>query len=236
LLVDGDSLWVANGADGTVSHLDVRTGSPVGDVVPVDSGAADVLLAQGSLWIANQSALNVTRVDPQSGRVLATIPVGDGPHALAAAHGAIWTSNEYGGTVSRIDPAANTVTHTYSSGGSPHGLAVVGKDLWLTSAAFTSAGHRGGTLTFDAGSDDFLETVDPATAYNPEFGIIGRAVYDGLVAYRATGGAAGVALVPDLATTLPRPTNGGHIYTFTVRPGIQYSNGLTVHAVICSAE
>ena len=230
LLVDGDSLWVANGADGTVSHLDARTGSPVGDVVPVDSGGADVLLAQGSLWIANQSALNVTRVDPQSGRVLATIPVGDGPHSLAAAHGAIWTSNEYGGTVSRIDPAANTVTHTYSSGGSPHGLAVVGKDLWLSSAAFTSATHRGGTLTFVASDAHFLNYVDPATAYNPDFGVLTRPVYDGLVAYRATSGAAGAAIVPDLAVTLPSPTNGGRTYTFTLRSGVRFSNGDVVHA------
>jgi YVTN family beta-propeller protein len=230
LLADGDSIWVANGADRTLLHLDARTGSPVGDIVPADSGAAGVLLAQGSLWVANQSELNVTRVDPQSGRVLATIPVGDGPRALAAVHGAIWTSNEYDGTLSQIDPTTNTVAHTYSSGGSPHGLAVVGKDLWLTSAGFTSAAHRGGTLTFDTSLDDFLNSVDPATAYNPEFGIVSRGVYDGLVAYRATSGAAGVALVPDLATTLPRPTNGGRTYTFTIRPGIQYSNGLTVQA------
>jgi YVTN family beta-propeller protein len=230
LLVDGDSLWVANGADGTVSHLDAKTGTSLGGVLTADAGATGLLLAEGSLWVANQSALSVTRIDPQSGIVRGTIPIGDGPRALAAAHGAIWASNEYDGTVSQIDPTTNKVAHTYSSGGSPHGLAVPGKDLWLSSAAFTSAAHRGGTLTFDATYDDFLQTVDPATAYNPDFGIISRGVYDGLVAYRATGGAAGVALVPDLATTLPRPTNGGRTYTFTIRSGIQYSNGLTVQA------
>jgi ABC-type transport system substrate-binding protein/DNA-binding SARP family transcriptional activator len=232
LLVDGDALWVANGADGTVSHLDAKTGAPLSSSVPADAGASGLLLADGALWVANQSALSVTRIDPRSEqpRATATIPVGDGPHALVATHGAIWASNEYDGTVSRIDPMTNEVTHTYSSGGSPHGLTVVGKDVWLSSAAFATASHVGGTLTFLATFDDFLDSVDPATAYNPEFGIVGRAVYDGLVAYRATGGTAGVALVPDLAVALPRPGNGGRTYTFTVRKGIQYSNGLTVRA------
>ena len=66
-------------------HLDARTGLPVsGDAIPVDAGAGDLILTQGSLWVANKSALSVTRVDPRSGRVLATIPVGDGPSSLAA--------------------------------------------------------------------------------------------------------------------------------------------------------
>jgi ABC-type transport system substrate-binding protein/DNA-binding SARP family transcriptional activator len=232
LLVDGDSLWVANGADGTVSHLDATTGDPLSSSVRADAGASGLLLADGALWVANQAAQNVTRIDPKSEppRTTATIPVGDGPHALVAAHGAVWASNEYGGAVSRIDPKTNNVTHAYSSGGAPHGLAIVGKDVWLSSAAFASGSHVGGTLTFEASRGDFLNSVDPATAYNPEFGIVGRAVYDGLVAYRATSGTPGVALVPDLAVRLPIPEDGGRRYTFTIRKGIRYSNGLTVQA------
>ena len=50
-------------------------------------------------------------------------------------------------------------------------------------------------------------------------------LYDGLVAQRRTGGAAGLTLVPDLATSLPRPSDGGRVYTFTLRRGIRYSTG-----------
>ena len=75
-----------------------------------------------------------------------------------------------------------------------------------------------------------MNYVDPATAYNLDFGMLTRPVYDGLVAYRATGRAAGVAIVPDLAVSLPRPTNGGRTYTFTIRPGVRFSNGDVVHA------
>jgi ABC-type transport system substrate-binding protein len=41
-------------------------------------------------------------------------------------------------------------------------------------------------------------------------------------------GAGGVQLVPDLASSLPTPTNGGKQYTFQVRPGIHYSDGRLV--------
>ena len=55
-------------------------------------------------------------------------------------------------------------------------------------------------------------------------------VYDGLVAFRKAGGARWDTLVPDLAVTLPRPADGGTTYTFTLRRGIRYSNGVLVRA------
>ena len=109
-------------------------------------------------------------------------------------------------------------------------MAVAGKDLWLTSAAFANASHRGGTLTYVASDANDSELGDPATAYNLDFGIVTRSVYDGLVAYRATGGAAGAAIVPDLAAALPSRDNGGRTYTFTIRSGVRFSNGDVVRA------
>jgi peptide/nickel transport system substrate-binding protein len=52
--------------------------------------------------------------------------------------------------------------------------------------------------------------------------------HDGLVAFAHAAGAAGTKLVPDLATAIPKPTNGGKTYTFTLRSGIKFSNGKTV--------
>jgi ABC-type transport system substrate-binding protein/DNA-binding SARP family transcriptional activator/streptogramin lyase len=224
LLADGDSLWVANGADGTLSHLDVSTGDPLSGT-RVDAGATGLMRTKDALWVANQSASSLSQIDPQTGLVRGTIPVRDGPSSLALAHGDMWVSNEYDGTVSRIDPEAKRVVRTYAVGASPHGMTVAGKDLWLTSAAFANASHRGGTLTYVSSDANGLNWVDPATAYNLDFGIVTRSVYDGLVAYGATSGAAGVAIVPDLAAALPSVTNGGRTYTFTIRSGVRFSNG-----------
>ena len=49
--------------------------------------------------------------------------------------------------------------------------------------------------------------------------------YDGLTAYQRVGGSGSVQLVPDLAVSLPSPTDGGTTYTFQLRRGIRFSNG-----------
>ena len=51
---------------------------------------------------------------------------------------------------------------------------------------------------------------------------------DGLVTYRRVGGLAGSTLVPDLATSLPAPTDNGRTYTFQLRSRIHYSDGTLV--------
>ena len=53
---------------------------------------------------------------------------------------------------------------------------------------------------------------------------------DGLVALNQVSGLAGAQPVPDLATSLPAPTDGGRTYTFLLRSGIRYSNGRPVQA------
>jgi ABC-type transport system substrate-binding protein len=104
---------------------------------------------------------------------------------------------------------------------------VAGSGVWVAARAFAAASHRGGTVT-DVNS--VLPDADPVQAYWPWDLPALTTVYDGLVALRRAGGAAGFTLVPDLARTLPRPTGGGTTYTFTLRRGIRYSNGTLVRA------
>ena len=46
--------------------------------------------------------------------------------------------------------------------------------------------------------------------------------------FQRTGGSGGAQLVPDLALALPAPQAGGTQYTFVLRPGLRYSNGVPV--------
>ena len=62
-------------------------------------------------------------------------------------------------------------------------------------------------------------SIDPAFysfANNPQF--IGLA-YDSLVTFQQSPGAAGLRLVPDLALSIPTPTDGGTTYAFRAAPG-----------------
>src|SRR5579859_96054 len=85
-----------------------------------------------------------------------------------------------------------------------------------------TTGHYGGTMTIVTQSNP--GTVDPAINYGTGWFEL-NVTNDGLTAYRKVAGAAGTQLVPDLATALPAPTDGGLTYTFHVRHGIRYSNG-----------
>jgi ABC-type transport system substrate-binding protein len=117
--------------------------------------------------------------------------------------------------------------HKIFVGSSPHGLALTSSGVWVGARPFAAPSHRGGTLTVVT---HILPNRDPALGYDlwdiPPL----ATAYDGLVALRRTGGPQGFTLVPDLAITLPRPTDGGRTYTFTLRRGIRYSNGAPVRA------
>jgi len=224
-----DAVWVANGEDGTVQRIDPATGQADGPV-RVGSGPAGIAVTPGAVWVANSLDLTVSKLDPATGSVTAAVSVGDGPSSIVAAGNSLWVSDEFDATLDRIDPQAARVVRRVHLGSSPRGMTVAGSSVWVAARPFPSASHRGGTLTV---ADTFLpdpsdDPPDPAVGY-PFDGTL-SAAYDGLTAFRRSGGAAGLTLIPDLATTLPRPTAGGTTYTFTLRRGIRYSNGNLVRA------
>src|ERR1019366_9513323 len=86
--------------------------------------------------------------------------------------------------------------------------------------------HAGGTVHLDATAAG--GTLDPQVNYTLQYWQLYQATYDGLVAFQKVGGTASFDVVPDLATSLPKVSNGGLTYTFTLRKGIKFSNGKTV--------
>jgi YVTN family beta-propeller protein len=224
-----DAVWVANGEDGTVQRIDPATGQP-GGPVHVGAGPAGIAVTPGAVWVANSLDQTVSKIDPATGTVTATIGVGDGPRSIVVARDGVWVSGEFGATLDRIDPQAARVVRRVHLGSSPRGLAAAGSGVWVAARPFPSASHRGGTLIV---ADAFLpdpsdDPPDPAAGFYADGTL--TAVYDGLTAFRRSGGAAGLTLVPDLAMRLPRPTAGGTTYTFTLRRGIRYSNGAPMRA------
>ncbi len=86
-----------------------------------------------------------------------------------------------------------------------------------------AAGHAGGTYTILASSA--FGVADPAQNYTLEEWQLLIDTHDGLVQFERVGGVAGTKIVPDLATAIPAPTEGGKTYVFHVRTGIKFSNG-----------
>jgi peptide/nickel transport system substrate-binding protein len=85
------------------------------------------------------------------------------------------------------------------------------------------AGHKGGVFTILANSA--FGVADPAQNYTLQEWQLLIMTHDGLVGFEQVGGLAGTKIVPNLATSIPLPTNGGKTYVFHVRRGIKFSNG-----------
>jgi peptide/nickel transport system substrate-binding protein len=98
------------------------------------------------------------------------------------------------------------------------------------------AAHRGGTMRLVASAAG--GTIDPMINYTSQYWQIYQSIYDGLLAFKHTSGAAAFEIVPDLAEALPVASNDGKTLTFKLRQGIKFSNGqpLTTKDVVASFE
>ena len=119
----------------------------------VGTGPADLLFADGSIWVAGQGF--IARLDPADGHEQARIAVPAkviGPAQLAAGAGSIWVAYQGQATVQRIDPSANRVIATIGLSGaaSGGGIAVAGGYVW---ASIVSQERRGHVLVIDPRTD-----------------------------------------------------------------------------------
>jgi YVTN family beta-propeller protein len=222
------TLWASERAAGQVVRIDPTTGKQVFGI-RVGNGPTGIAFGDRAAWVTNSLDGTVYRIDPDTNSVTAAVTTGDGPDAVAVdAHG-IWVSNQFGGDLVRVDPTTNQVTKRVSVGSRLQGLAISG-DTLLVAVRHSNAGHRGGTLVVRADQPTVVDSIDFAVSGATYTAPFLRMTGDGLVALNQVSGLAGAQPVPDLATSLPGPTDGGLTYTFQLRRGIRYSNGSPVQA------
>jgi YVTN family beta-propeller protein len=116
-----------------VGRRDLPVVGPVPSRATIQVGQqpTTVVLGQGAVWVANKGDDSVSRIDPQTNRVVATIPV-DGVADLAVGRDALWAGGDREG-VARIDPRTNRVVATVPVGALPFGLAATDDAVWVTS-------------------------------------------------------------------------------------------------------
>ena len=118
---------------------------------------------------------------------------------------------------------------------------VIGASL-LVGAAFASSASsagpakaggseakRGGTLRINLSTTDF-EFLDPALSYEAPGWQVLYMTNLMLLNYPDKPAPEGSRLVPDAATGFPRVSRDGRTYTFTIRPGLRFSDGSAVTA------
>jgi YVTN family beta-propeller protein len=223
------TLWASQRAAGQVVRIDPTTGKQL-FAIPVGNGPTGIAFGHGAAWVANSLDGTVSRIDPGTDSVTAAVPTGNGPDAVAIGPRGIWVSDQFDGTIVRIDPSGNQVAQRVSVGSRLLGLAISG-NVVLVAVRHSSAGHRGGTLVLRSDlpkQGDFIGSIDVALSNYTYVAPFLRMTGDGLTAFNQASGPAGAQLVPDLATSLPTPTDGGKTYTFLLRSGIRYSTGRPV--------
>ena len=150
-----NAVWAADFGDSAVTEIDAVTNAVRARVV-VPGEHEDVALGFGSLWIPNEQG-TLTRLDPATLAIAATIPVAADPDFALVTADSVWTTAYAGTAISRIDPGTNSVARTITTRRGIQGIAFDGAAFWV-------AGYN----------DDLLEQIDPATGT-----VLGRWPTDG---------------------------------------------------------
>jgi peptide/nickel transport system substrate-binding protein len=100
--------------------------------------------------------------------------------------------------------------------------------IGLAACGSSSSGKEGGILNATYAS--FPDYMDPQISYTAEGWTAMGQVYIPLLTYRGAEGKAGSEVIPGLAKSMPKITNGGKTYTLFLRPGLKYSDGKPVKA------
>ncbi len=95
------------------------------------------------------------------------------------------------------------------------------------STGASGAGKSGGTITIASGTPPL--SADPGLDFTTQGNEMESVIDTPLLTFqRGVQGAAGSKIIPALATGLPTASNGGKTYTFTLRPGLHYSDGTAI--------
>src|SRR3954471_14257474 len=90
-----------------------------------------------------------------------------------------------------------------------------------------TSGKTFGTLKVVWGDTDYM---DPGLSYRLESWQLFQNIYEGLVGQKNAAGAASADIVPVLAKEMPQVTNASKTYKFTLRSGLEYSDGTPIKA------
>jgi peptide/nickel transport system substrate-binding protein len=105
----------------------------------------------------------------------------------------------------------------------------------VASAGPNATSKKGGTYRVGwEGSFGWTDSFDPTGEYLANAFEIDSLLLRGLTTYTHTDGAAGTVPIPDLATSLPKPTKGGREYKFTLKSGVKF--GPPVNRAITSRD
>jgi class 3 adenylate cyclase/ABC-type transport system substrate-binding protein len=204
----GGSVWVANADKPEVIRVDAQYGSTTRIPLPKPSGGDNanprgIAYGGGSLWVGQGP--RILRIDPDDGKVLATIPAND-TWILRFGDGALFAATPYNGDFFKVDPRSNTVSwrsHIHPWLGD---LLPAGGWLWLTVDSdagvyrFSEAdGNQNGFVHTGDGSGALAFGVGAIWVTNWRAGTVSRvdAVSSAVTSFPTGNAPTGITATPD---------------------------------------
>ena len=128
-----DDVWVAGDNPTWVTRWVTPMNPATSEKPTIALPATPTRLAvtEDAVWVLTPADNSVSRIDPATNQVVATIPVGRAPSGLAVGAGAVWVSRRSDAAVVRIDPATNQVVATIPVGRAPGAMTVAGGVVWV---------------------------------------------------------------------------------------------------------
>lgn len=123
---DQRALWIAIGNE--LVRVDPRSLDVVARVGL--AGIADGIAVDRGVWVATGTRGTVSKIDPESNRIEATIEIGTTPSAVTAANGWIWVTDRRDGQVRAIDPSTGDLVLSLPTGRGSTAMAFSGS--WLS--------------------------------------------------------------------------------------------------------
>jgi glutamine cyclotransferase len=123
---DGHRVWAATGAK--LLSIDTDSGEPTRSL----DCASDAGTAFDGTYLYQIAEARIDKIDPASGRVLASIPAPGhgGDSGLAWAEGSLWAGHYRDRKIHQIDPATGQVLRTIESNRFVTGVTWVDGELW----------------------------------------------------------------------------------------------------------
>jgi hypothetical protein len=128
----GDSVWVANRGDRSVSRIDVSTGRVV-QTLGIGTDVSDIAVGADTVWVAGGSDGTLTRIDAVTGAVQETTTPAEGRPVshVAASADRVWAIAG-GSELLRIDASSGAVLRRIPVGPGASDLAADGSVVWVT--------------------------------------------------------------------------------------------------------
>jgi YVTN family beta-propeller protein len=76
--------------DDAVTRIDAASGSTT--TIPVGDGPSAIAVGAGAVWVVNRDDATVSRIDPETNEVVATIALAHRPAGIAVSDDTVWVA------------------------------------------------------------------------------------------------------------------------------------------------